>query len=237
MITAEDVRVALRRLDLSGTCLCVHSSLRSFGTVEGGAKTIVSAILDEGCTLLVPSFSHAYFVPPPDIPELRPERNGWDYARRAEPGAAFGSVYSSQSNLINISMGAIPAAVLATEGRVRGDHPLNSFVAVGSLAAELVTRQSSDAVYAPLEALAKAGGWVVLMGVGLTSLTLVHYAEQLAGRTPFRRWALSSGGGVTSVAYGGCSNGFDKLEPVIAPLVRHATAGQSVWRAYPRWKP
>ena len=37
--------------------MVVHSSLASFGRVEGGAAAVVQAFLDEGCTIVVPAFS------------------------------------------------------------------------------------------------------------------------------------------------------------------------------------
>jgi aminoglycoside N3'-acetyltransferase len=233
VVATDDISAGIRSLGLSGLCVCVHSSLRSFGWVEGGARAVVDGIVAEGCTLLVPTFSQAYFVPPPVVPALRPARNGWDYDYPARAGDAAGTSYSAAGNLINETMGAIPAAVLAEPTRVRGDHPLNSFAALGPRASELVSGQAPLTVYAPLEALTKAGGWVVLMGVSLTSMTLVHVAEQRAGRTPFRRWALDADGGVVVVEYGGCSNGFDRLEPVLTPLVRETKVGDSVWRSFP----
>jgi len=65
---------------------------------------------------------------------------------------------------------------------------------VGPLAQQLISGQQPLNVYAPFRALAEAGGWVVLMGVGPDKLTLLHYAEQLAGRIPFRRWANDPAG-------------------------------------------
>jgi hypothetical protein len=62
---------------------------------------------------------------------------------------------------------------------------------------------------------------LVLIGVGLTSLALLHLAEQLAGRGPFRRWALGANGKPELVPVGGCSNGFDTFEPIVAPAKRH----------------
>jgi aminoglycoside N3'-acetyltransferase len=37
-VTTSDIRLAIRNLGLAGRPLCVHSSLRSFGWVEGGAQ-------------------------------------------------------------------------------------------------------------------------------------------------------------------------------------------------------
>lgn len=72
----------------------------------------------------------------------------------------------------------------------------------------------------------------MLIGVGLRSLTLLHYAEQLAGRTPFRRWSLGSADEPETVPVGGCSNGFDALEPTLAPWRRDARVGPSPWACY-----
>ena len=126
-------------------------------------------------------------------------------------------------------MGAVPAAVLAMPGLVRGAHPLDSFAAVGPLAHELVDGQAPQHVYAPLEALIAAGGVVVSMGVGLTAMTLLHLAEQRAGRALFVRWARDAGGEIMRVRVGGCSGGFGNLDAALAPVMRHAEVGESRW--------
>ena len=74
-------------------------------------------------------------------------------------------------------MGTVPASVLAQPGRVRGPHPLCSFTALGAQAQDLIGGQTLTDVFAPLRALADAGGWVLLMGVSLHSMTLIHAAE------------------------------------------------------------
>jgi len=168
---------------------------------------VVSGLLDVGCTVLVPTFSWGFAVQPP--PPMRPQRNGTDYNVSAMSAAGATRIFDrATSELDQDSMGAIPAAVLAMDGHIRGHHPLNSFAAVGPLAAEVVTGQEPLSVYQPLEALARLGGYAVLMGVGLTSMTLLHLAEQYAGRNPFRRWANGSDGRPMMVETGGCSNGF-----------------------------
>ena len=64
-VTEQEIRAALRTQRLSGQAVCVHSSLRSFGHVDGGAHAVVMAFLGEGCTLLVPTFTSAFEVAPP----------------------------------------------------------------------------------------------------------------------------------------------------------------------------
>jgi len=193
---------------------------------------VVSGLLDEGCTVLVPTFSGGFAVQPP--PPMRPQRNGTDYNVSAMSAAGATRIFDrATSELDQDSMGAIPAAVLAMDGHIRGHHPLNSFAAVGPLAAEVVTGQEPLSVYQPLEALARLGGYAVLMGVGLTSMTLLHLAEQYAGRNPFRRWANGSDGRPMMVETGGCSNGFEKFASILEPIERRAQVGKSLWRVFP----
>lgn len=199
--------------------------------MEGGAATVVDGLLDAGCTVLVPTFSSAFSVAPP--PHLRPARNGWDYTRPALGLLGEGRSYTPDTNELDPAMGAIPAAVLARPDRVRGEHPLNSFTAAGPHAHDLIDRQRPDHVYAPLERLAALDGAVVLMGVGLTSMTLLHLAEQQAGRTLFRRWANDRHGEAAMVECGSCSTGFNSFDPVLAPYERRTEVGSSVWRIYP----
>jgi aminoglycoside 3-N-acetyltransferase len=71
------------------------------------------------------------------------------------------------------------------------------------------------------------------MGVGLNSLTLLHYAENLAGRKLFRRWANGSDGRGIEVECGGCSSGFGKLLPAMEPAIRRKHVGQSEWMVMP----
>jgi aminoglycoside 3-N-acetyltransferase len=232
MITINEIRIAVQSLGLSSRPLCVHASLKSFGWVEGGANTIVDGLLLEGCTVLVPTFSYTFMVPPPL--DQRPRRNGWDYLTHAVSTAGIGRVYSPRSNEFDRKfMGAVPASVLYRSERVRSAHPLNSFAALGPLADDLLAGQTAEEVYTPLGALAERGGAIVLMGVDVTRMTFIHLAEQVAGRTMFRRWANASDGRAIMVAAGGCSEGFGKLIPVLTPLLCERRVGDSHWRVYP----
>ncbi len=231
-VTADQIRAAVQALHLAGRPLCVHASLRSFGWVAGGAQTVIEGLLAEGCTVLVPTFSYdAFWIDP--LPHLRRARNGTDYSEVPPERPGDHRVYTPDSmELQPGTMGAIPAAVLALPGRVRGDHPLCSFSAVGPLARPLVGRQAPRRIWGPLEALAEAAGAIVLMGVGLDRMTFLHLAEQHAGRTPFRSWANGPDGTPMEVEDGGCSRGFPRLGPCLAPLRRRTAVGQSAWHAY-----
>lgn len=230
VVTPSDIRAGIDRLGLSGQVVEAHSSLRSFGWVEGGAHAVVDAFIAEDCTLVVPTFSDAFFVYP--LPYQRPQRNAWSYDRARPPAPGADRVYTPAAQEVDRDMGAIPAAVLATPARVRGDHPLMSFTAIGPLAQSLISGQAPDDVYVPLARLVERGGWILMIGVGLTEMTLLHYAEQCVGRPPFIRWANGTDGQPMMVQYGGCSNGFENIAPLLAPLARETTVGASLWRAY-----
>ncbi len=234
-VIVQDIRRTVRGLGISGDPVCVHSSLRSFGWVEGGASTVVSGLLAEGCTVLVPTFSWTFAIPPPL--DMRPRRNGWDYENFKGPTSGIGRVYTPLATEIDKDMGAIPTSVLSIPERVRGNHPLCSFSAVGSLAHHLISTQEPLDMCAPLKMLAEKNGFILLMGVDLHSLTMIHLAEKAAGRTLFRRWANDPmTGKAMQVEVGGCSAGFDSFEPVLWPLMRKAKVGESTWRVFPAKK-
>lgn len=87
--------------------------------------------------------------------------------------------------------------------------------------------------FGPLRELAGRSGWVLLAGVALTSMTLLHLAETEAGRRPFVRWALDPEGRPVRNLGGGCSEGFERLAAVLAPVERCTRVGSSLWRAFP----
>ncbi len=141
IVTQEAVHRAAERLGIAGTPSCVHASLRSFGWVDGGAISVVEGLLAAQCTVLVPTFS-SFDVPPPDVHAMRPPRNGWEnaYAPRDESGGR--RIFTPASmELDQEDMGSVSAAVLAMRNRMRGNHPLNSFTAVGPLAHDLIDGQ------------------------------------------------------------------------------------------------
>lgn len=230
-VIVQEIQQAIQHLGLSGRALCLHTSLRSFGWVEEGASAIVQGFLAEKCTVLVPTFSWDAFSVQAPV-GMRPERNGYDYAVPRPPFPGTNRIYTPQTQEIDRDMGTIPAAVLALPQRVRGNHPLCSFAAIGPLAKELVARQGPLQVFAPLEALAATQGWVLLMGVGLESMTFIHLAEQKAGRQLFRRWANGPDGQPMEVEVGGCSEGFEQLTPLLASVEKRLEVGQSLWRAF-----
>jgi len=227
-----DVEKGILSAGLAGRELCVHSSLGSFGHLEGGAATLVDCLLAAGCTVMAPAFvdRHAPVAAPP---LRRLERNGYNYDSPLYPEWQHPGQSGSSRHRIDESMGAVPAEIVSRRGLTLGDHPMAPFAALGPSAAALMSAQGPLNVFAPFDVLARLDGLVVMMGVGLNRMTLLHRAEQLAGRNLFRRWAWTAQGEVLEVEVGGCSEGFVNLDSVLAPVQRVLTVGDSCWRTFP----
>lgn len=230
-LSRADILKSIRRSDLSGGVVCLHSSLKSFGFVDGGADAVIDAFLEAGCTLIVPTFTYECQAAPPagrSIPQ-----NGLD------PKWVAGRInvegFDPAGNPITREeMGAIPAQALLRPGRVRGDHPTASFTGLGPQAARLIADQSPLNVFGPFKKIHSGPpARLVLAGVGLTAATAIHFAEELSGRRLFRRWGRLAGGTDIEVVEGGCSEGFENLAPAVAFLEKRITVGGSQWRIFP----
>lgn len=229
-LTTTLLRRHLVALGAAGRPVCAHAALRAIGPVEGGADAVIDAFLAEGCTLMMPTFT--YFLDAPPLPGVAiPERNGFE---TGEPGdwAPDPRRWSTASTDVSGSMGALPRALLRRAGRVRGDHPLNSFAALGPRAAELVGGQNPCDLYAPFDRLLGMDGVLVQLGTDYTSLTFLHHAEVHAGRRLFVRWAMGADERCTGVRVGFCSAGFNAFAPHLDRLARDVPAGRSRIRVF-----
>lgn len=233
MIDKKTISEAINKLGIGGKSICIHSSLKSFGYVENGSKTVVQAFLDADCTILVPGFADMFEVFPPE--NLRPKRNGaGDYSYFENQKYDVDKIFTIDCNdITKEDMGVIPYTMTTMPNRKRGYNPLNSFISVGNYANELVQEQSVENVWSPLQKLCNNGGYVILMGVNLDSATIIHYAEQVAGRKPFIRWGNNLKGEPSAISVGGCSNGFNNFTDILKPIEINLTVGNSYWRCYP----
>lgn len=162
-VTGEAIREGLSALGLgAGQTVIVHSSLSSFGRVEGGAPTVVQALLDvlgpEG-TLVVPTFSQY----------LQAGETVWD--RENTPSR----------------MGIISETVRTWPGAIRSSHAAHPLAAMGP-AANLICRTPHRTGFgpdSPFKTLVDMDGRVLLMGVTYNSCTLFHLLEAEA-RVPYR---------------------------------------------------
>src|SRR5699024_7718665 len=141
----------------------VHSSLRGLGHVEGGASTVVDALLDavgpDG-TVLFPTITATAEHGPAHPPRVvLAEPPGWT--------------------------GAIPEAARVRPDAVRSVHPTHSVVALGTRARELTDGHASSVTpcdaSSPYGKLADRGGRVLLLGgVTHSSSTSLHGVEERA---------------------------------------------------------
>ena len=229
-LQVSDFYNAIEVLGISGSDVCVHSSMRSFGgKIEGGIDALINAFLEKKCTVMVPTFSDMYEAGP--VEAYMPEQNGagdYSYFYSKVYGPKMQYDVSSKEMTVE-DMGVFAKKVLDHADSVRGNNALNSFAALGVNAKTLVEGQTNEDVYAPLAQLCKNDGYVLLMGVGLDGATIIHYAETVAGRIPFIRWAYGEDFKVIPVSTGSCSVGFGNFTQLLKPYTKEVTVGNSKW--------
>ncbi len=205
--TREDIVSGLRELGIAlGDVVFVHSSLGAFGFVEGGADTVIDALLEAvrpTGTLVVPTFTWGTFH----------DKEGvvFDVARTP------------------CETGRIPEMFRQREGVVRGTHICHSVAAFGPHAEEVLgDGVSSFGKGSAFDRLYELDSWNLLLGVSFQSCTALHSAEELV-RVPYRAHRdfkgsiviLPDGRRVPSPAIeylrqDGSSNDFAKMEGVFA---------------------
>ena len=237
-IQQSDFTAAIRALGLQNKCVEVHSSFKSFGNhVEGGADAVIDAFTQEGATFLIFAYTTAHYaVYPPK--HLRPRQNAvGDYSQFDKTEFPAPRIYTTDStDITRDELGLIPYTVVHRPDRIRSASPLNSFAAIGTQANELTRTQTAIDVFAPLRRLCELDGYVLLMGVDLTRATIIHFAEQIAGRAPFVRWAKNAQGETEICHIGSWSSGFNRLADKLASIEKRVTVGDSLWRCFPAQK-
>jgi len=140
----------------------IHSSLRSFGQVEGGAQTVIEALMEvvtPSGTLLMPSFNHAEIF--------------------KEEGPGY--FHPAETPTFN---GAIPDLFWRLPGVYRSLDPTHAFAAWGKQAQRYTAyhhRTLTMGPQSPLGLLHADGGFGLLLGVGYGSNTFHHVVEMSTG--------------------------------------------------------
>jgi len=160
-MTKEDIKAGLKQLGLKkGDIVGVHSSLSSFGYVEGGADSVIDALLEvvgEEGTIVMPTHSA-------NLLEIQ----------RTQEEVAMGvawlyKILPFDPKETPCTTGAIPETFRKRRGAIRGSHPTHSIAALGLRAEELV-----EGWHKMLE----LDGYILLIGVGLSVCTAMHLAEK-----------------------------------------------------------
>ena len=206
---AEHLSGALEQLELLGKNVVVHSSLRSFGYIEGGAEAIVSTLKHNLANVLMPAFSTDAVVKPPI--NDRPRRNGCNYADTAYWSLNSPSCFNINTQGVDRRIGRVAQAFAASDGVVRSPHPWHSWAAFGPAATAVVRTHEWMLPHQPLQRFSETQAYILLLGVDLRSCTAVHLAEEQIGRKPFIRWARDFDGTIKRIAVAGCAAGFNNL--------------------------
>ena len=207
-VTRQEIVRGLRALGLeAGASALVHSSLSSFGYVEGGADAVIDALLEtvgpQG-TVLVPTLTGSEKLHADNPPVYDPTATPcWT--------------------------GHIPETFRQRPEAVRSLHPTHSVAAIGARARELtegheysMTPCGPDSPYGRLAA---AGGYVLLLGVTHGSNTTLHLAEEIAG-VPYHMQpglvaarVIANGEGRTihlMIHRYGAGREFERMEPIFS---------------------
>lgn len=148
---------------MPGQTLLVHSSLKSFGWVEGGADTIIDALIDAVCpngNVMVPTLTGSAELSPDNPPVF--------------------NVFNSPC-----WTGRIPEIFRKRQEARRSLHPTHSVSCIGPDSEWLLkdhhlspTPCGKDT---PYHRLAQKDGLILLFGANFESVTLFHTVEELAG--------------------------------------------------------
>ena len=122
----RDLLLGLRGLHLAGAPVIVHSSLKSFGELEGDAGTMVSALAVAFKTVVVPTFTYQTMI----TPLTGPENNGITYGTSQDQNrmAAFFTPRTPADPL----MGVVPELFRKHPRATRSSHPIQSFAGINA---------------------------------------------------------------------------------------------------------
>jgi len=185
--------------------ILVHSSLSSFGYVEGGADAVIDGLLAAVApagTVMVPTLTGS-----------------------RELGPACPPYFDVRASAC--WTGRVPETFRRRLGAGRSLHPTHSVAAIGPRAPEMLADHELSptpcGVDTPYGRLVRAEGWVVLLGVGLECVTLLHHVEEVAGLPyhmqpePVRATVVNYDGSSRKVLIGihryGLARNFSGLEP------------------------
>ncbi|WP_261663729.1 AAC(3) family N-acetyltransferase [Deinococcus sp. Marseille-Q6407] len=212
VVTPAELDAGLAELGLDGTQhVLAHASLRSFGRLDGGSRTLVDTLLGRTATLAAPAFTYGTMLYRPSDPV---------HAR------------FSRDRRVSHELGRLPQEMVERGDAARSFHPTLSFVAIGQEAEYVARSQTLAQPYGPVGALYELDGYSLMIGTEWDSSTAVHYAEYLAGVPYLTRWAELDGR-IAEMAFPNCSADFGNLAPYVQDLGRRVQVGRSTLQLYP----
>jgi aminoglycoside 3-N-acetyltransferase len=223
MISSSELKTGLSKLGLTNHLVIAHASLKAFGPIEGGADTMLSALLDSVRGLIMPTFTYKTML----NPEIGPPRNGMTYGTEADLNKMAESFHADMP--ADKTMGVLAEILRKHPQAKRSSHPIQSFAGINADA--VLNTQTIYNPLAPIGALADSDGWVLLLGVDHRVNTSIHYAEKLGGRLQFIRWALMQDRVVECPSFPGDSEGFNAIEPLVEKYTRRVEIGDALVQA------
>jgi aminoglycoside 3-N-acetyltransferase len=186
---------------------------------------MLGALLAAQPAVMMPAFTHKTML----VPEEGPQDNALLYGGGRDQNLA--AEFFKADLAVDSTLGSIPDALRHLPTAHRSAHPILSFT--GVQVDDALKAQTLSDPLAPVGVLAKQEGWGLFLGVNDTVNTSIHYAEKLAGRKQFVRWALTYIGVLECPAFPGCSQGFDKAAVWLENLTRFVRIGGASVRAVP----
>ena len=176
LVTHSQLVRDLTRLGVApGQIVMLHVSVRAIGWIVGGPDVVLQALLD----VLTPAGTLAMYVACEDRtdhwPEWSPERRAAYHAERPP--------FDPATSRANRKWSILTEYLRTRPGACRSANPGASVAAVGARAAWLTEAHPLQYGYGPGSPLAKlceAGGYVLQVGVLLSTVTLLHYSEHMA---------------------------------------------------------
>lgn len=161
-----------------GDCLIVHSSLKKFPFIIGGAKVVVDALLevvgDDG-TIVVP-YQRVDNTEPSNWEFPSVDLESVNYIRENFP--AF-DINSSE----DYKMGALIKNIRIRKDVVISKHPVFAFLAIGKMAKFICNHQNLDhplGLMSPLEKLYNLKSKTLVIGLDYDVATIMHLGEYLS---------------------------------------------------------
>ncbi|GAB4521697.1 MAG: hypothetical protein Fur0018_02420 [Anaerolineales bacterium] len=226
MLTFRQLVKGLEKLEIPrDRPVMVHASLSAFGEVHGGADTLLGAILVVAPRVMMPAFTYRTMI----VPEIGPPDNGITYGEGHDRNLM--AEFFRPDMPVDPLIGRVAEKLRQHPRAVRSAHPILSFVGIG--VDEALKAQTLQEPLAPVRVLTESQGSVLLLGVGQTSNTSIHYAEKLAGRKQFVRWALTTHGVVQCPGFPGSSDGFEQITPYLNDVTRREEIGMATVQAIP----
>ena len=222
-VSSSDLKTGLAKLGLTKHLVIAHASLKAFGHIEGGAETMLAALLDSVRGIIMPTFTYKSML----NPEVGPPRNGITYGSETDLNKLAEAFYPDMP--ADKMMGVLPEFLRKHPKAKRSSHPIQSFA--GIRADAVINSQRSYDPLSPIGMLAEQDGWILLLGVDHTVNTSIHYAEKLAGRLQFIRWALMQDRVVECPGFPGDSDGFNVIAPALDKYTRRVEIGDALVQA------